>query len=154
MIESDDWRVAAAALAGAVLVLATPLASAAGSALEVDVTGLRSAKGRVACTLYDGPRGFPVDPRAAVQQRWCAVNATTSTSKCAFDPVPPGTYAIACFHDENDNGTLDRGLFGIPKEGVVASNHAKGTFGPPKFDDAKFAVSAAGPRSLALRIGY
>ena len=154
MIASNDWHSRAAALAGALLVFSAPPASAAGPALEAHVTCLRSAKGRVACTLYDGPRGFPVDPRAAVQQRWCPVDATTMSSTCTFDPVSPGTYAVACFHDENDNGALDRGLFGIPKEGVVVSNHAKGTLGPPKFDDAKFAVSAAGPRSLTLRMGY
>jgi len=29
-----------------------------------------------------------------------------------------GTYAVACFHDENKNGKCDTGLFGIPTEGT------------------------------------
>ena len=33
-----------------------------------------------------------------------------------------GTYAVACFHDANKNGKLDTGIFGIPQEGVCASN--------------------------------
>jgi len=37
--------------------------------------------------------------------------------------IPPGTYAIACYHDENDNGKLDTNFLGIPKEGTGASNY-------------------------------
>ena len=37
---------------------------------------------------------------------------------CSFDPIPAGTYAVACFHDENKNGKCDTGLFGIPTEGT------------------------------------
>ena len=29
-------------------------------------------------------------------------------------------------------------MFGIPSEDYGFSNNAKGTFGPPKYDDAKF----------------
>ncbi len=30
--------------------------------------------------------------------------------------LPYGRYAISTYHDENDNGELDSGLFGIPTE--------------------------------------
>ena len=36
------------------------------------------------------------------------------------------------FHDENGNGKMDTGFLGIPTEGVVVSNQAKGFMGPPK----------------------
>ena len=72
---------------------------------------------------------------------------------CSFDPIPGGTYAVACFHDENGNGKMDTGLFGIPTEGVVVSNHAKGFLGPPSFKDAKFAFTGAATE-LRLRVGY
>jgi len=64
-----------------------------------------------------------------------------------------GTYAVACFHDENKNGVLDTGLFGIPSEGIVSSNHAKGFMGPPKFEDAKLSFSGRATE-LRLKIGY
>jgi hypothetical protein len=38
------------------------------------------------------------------------------------------------FRCENSNGKLDTNFVGIPREGVGASNDAKGHFGPPKFD--------------------
>ena len=119
--------------------------------LTVRISQLRSNDGRVGCTLYASPEGFPTDPSKAAQRRWCAI--ADKTSACAFDPIPAGTYAVACFHDENGNGVLDKGLFGIPKEGAVASNEARGFMGPPSFDRAKFAFSGTAS-TLELRMGY
>ncbi len=53
------------------------------------------------------------------------------------------------FHDENDNGKLDTRIFGIPREGVGASNNATGRFGAPKSDAAAFHF---GGGTLVLRI--
>jgi uncharacterized protein (DUF2141 family) len=102
--------------------------------------------------LYGSARGFPTDPSAAAQKRWCAT-IHDRTSTCAFDPIPPGTYAVGCFHDENKNGKLDTGLFGIPKEGTVVSNHAKGFMGPPSFEKARFSFSGSAS-VLELKMGY
>jgi uncharacterized protein (DUF2141 family) len=57
-----------------------------------------------------------------------------------LENVAPGEYAVSIFHDENDNGKLDRGTYGIPVEKTGSSNNAKGTYGPPTFDDCKFTV--------------
>ena len=67
--------------------------------------------------------------------------------------VPPGTYAAQAYQDENDNGKLDRTLFGIPKEGLGFSNDAPMRFGPPSFADAAFTVGPSGA-SLAFTIRY
>ncbi|HZU84974.1 MAG TPA: DUF2141 domain-containing protein [Polyangiaceae bacterium] len=119
--------------------------------LTVRLSRLRSNSGQVGCTLYDSPRGFPTDSSAALQRRWCAIDSGAST--CSFDPIPAGTYAVACFHDENANGKLDTGLFGIPREGTVASNQARGFMGPPSFDKARFAFPGVAS-TLELRMGY
>jgi uncharacterized protein (DUF2141 family) len=58
----------------------------------------------------------------------------------ALDNVAPGAYAVSIFHDENDNGKLDAGAYGIPVEKTGSSNNAKGKYGPPSFDDCKFMV--------------
>ncbi len=52
--------------------------------------------------------------------------------------LPSGEYAISLFHDVNSNNVLDKNMFGIPSEDYGFSNNAKGTFGPPKYEDAKF----------------
>ena len=58
-----------------------------------------------------------------------------------FTEVPAGEYAISLFHDENGNGELDTGTFGIPTEDYAFSNNAKGTFGPASYEDAAFSIS-------------
>src|SRR5258708_36119562 len=86
-------------------------------ALTVQVRQLRSSSGQVGCMIYNSAKGFPSDPALALQRRWCAIDKAESV--CAFDPIPAGTYAVTCFHDENKNGKLDTGIFGIPTEGTV-----------------------------------
>ncbi len=112
---------------------------------------VRNDAGQVGCTLYTAETGFPKDPTAAAQRKWCPI--AHEESICAFDPIPAGTYAVACFHDENKNGKFDTGLFGIPVEGSAASNNAKGFMGPPSFKDAKFVFSGK-PTELRLRMSY
>lgn len=119
--------------------------------LTVRVSQLRSNDGQVGCALYTSADGFPTDPSKAAQMRWCPIKQKTST--CSFDPIPAGTYAVACFHDENGNGKLDKNFLGMPKEGTVVSNHAKGSMGPPPFEKAKFSFSGAAG-ALDLRMGY
>ena len=66
--------------------------------------------------------------------------------------VTPGTYALAAFHDVDDDGELDAGTFGIPKEPYGFSNNAKPRFGPPKFKAASFVVAADGAeQTIRLR---
>ena len=140
-------------LAAAVaLVTAWASADAETKAVLTIRLGLRNAKGQVGCLLFNTPKGYPGDENAAIQRRWCSI--TGAESVCPFEPMGAGTYAVACFHDENKNGKLDTsGLFDIPSEGTAASNDAKGFMGPPKFEDAKF-VFAAAPREMRLKMNY
>lgn len=107
--------------------------------IHVDIEGLRSDRGEVRCALYNSAKGFPKDPAAAQSQTSTPVSDKHAT--CDFDHVAPGTYAIAVYHDENSNGKLDTNFLGIPREGVGASNDAKGHMGPPKFHDASFSFT-------------
>ena len=112
---------------------------------------LRNSNGQVGCMLFTSDKGFPKDPNAAAQKKWCPISS--SQSACSFDPIPAGTYAVVCFHDENKNGKLDTGLFGVPTEGTVASNNAKGFMGPPSFKDARFSFTGS-PSELRLTMSY
>ena len=51
-----------------------------------------------------------------------------------------GRYAIAIFHDENNNDKFDTFL-GIPKEKFGFSKNAQVLLGPPKFSEASFFLS-------------
>ena len=121
-----------------------------GHRISVSVTGLRSDLGKVYLSLYHSAAGYPKEPSSAFR----LLTGAIVKGKCVveFDGIPNGVYAIACFHDENDNGKLDTNLIGIPKEGTGASNDAKGSFGPPKFRDAQFKVD--GDVTQTIKINY
>ncbi len=57
-----------------------------------------------------------------------------------FKDLPLGEYAVSMYQDENLNGKMDKNFIGIPKEDYMASNNEKGSFGPPKYDKAKFII--------------
>lgn len=59
-----------------------------------------------------------------------------------FEDMPMGRYAIQVFHDENGNGDLDTGAFGIPNERYGFSNNAVANFGPPALEERLFTLDA------------
>lgn len=121
------------------------------NSIKVLVVGLHSNDGEVDCALFASADGFPGDSAKAA--RTAKSKIENGQAVCIFGGVAPGRYAIAVFHDENGNGKLDRNFMGIPKEGVGASNDAVGSFGPPKFDAARFYYP--GDRSvLAIHVKY
>lgn len=110
-----------------------------GYKISVTVTNLHNDRGKVYLSLYQSAKGYPKDPSEAFR----LLSGSIEKNKCVveFDNIPKGIYAIACFHDENSNGKMDTNFIGIPKEGIGASNNAKGLMGPPKFRDAQFIVN-------------
>jgi uncharacterized protein (DUF2141 family) len=106
--------------------------------LRVRLKGFTGTDGMVRVTLFTGKKGFPNKPKHAFR-----VGENTITGDQAavtFTGIPFGTYGVGAFHDENDNGKMDTNFVGVPKEGYGASNDARGSFGPPSFEDAAFTV--------------
>jgi uncharacterized protein (DUF2141 family) len=101
----------------------------------VTVKGLK-IEGTVYLTLFDKAEGFPSQRKKAIMYRIKKVKS--KSMKIVFDSVKYGSYAIALWHDQNDNKKLDKNFIGIPKEGFGVSRDAKGSMGPPKFKDAVF----------------
>jgi len=137
-----------------IVLLALPLrggAAAPVGKLVVEVSGFRSENGQLLLRLYGGEAGFPTDGSRALRQVAQPIRAGRAVVELA--DLPFGTYGIGCVHDENGNGKLDTNFLGIPKEGVCASNDARGRRGPPRWDDARFAFSADGTR-LQIHVRY
>jgi uncharacterized protein (DUF2141 family) len=64
----------------------------------------------------------------------------------------PGRYALAGLHDEDDDGGMDKDMFGLPQEGYTFSKDARPSISPPSFESA--AVSVRGPVTLTLTMHY
>ncbi|MHA6721539.1 DUF2141 domain-containing protein [Sphingomonas sp. RS2018] len=108
--------------------------------LELDMDGLRSAKGMIRICLTAEPANFPncVDDARALTR-----SAPASAGTAVFDGLPVGDYAAAVIHDENGNKKLDT-MMGIPREGFGFSRNPAIRFGPPKFAAARFDLGARG----------
>ena len=119
--------------------------------IQVEVLNLRSDNGLVGCLLFSVPDGFPGDESKAVKA--ARANISGRRAVCDFSAVAPGDYAVSVTHDENSNGRIDTNFLGMPREGVGASNDAKGSFGPPKFEDARFRFGG-GREDLQVHIRY
>jgi uncharacterized protein (DUF2141 family) len=126
-------------VAGFALAMAAANAVAQSSCpgIHVKVLDIRNSKGTVACALFEGPDGFPIE-YLHVATNVMVIKIRKSQASCEFDDIPPGTYALAVIHDENMNGKLDVNALGIPTEGYGFSNDAASWFGAPTFKDASF----------------
>lgn len=119
-------------------------------ALAVKFEGLRSAKGMVRACLTRDPKLFlhcendPASFKASV--------AAGPNAHMDFANVPAGDYVLAVIHDENANNKVDT-FFGIPREGVGFSHNPAMTFGPPRYETAKFHVGG-GANTLSVKLKY
>lgn len=138
------------------LVLFGSLAQAAPSAekgndIRVEIVGLRNDRGTLRCALFASPDGFPSNANKTARATTASVEQ--GRASCRFQGVTPGVYAISFYQDENQNERLDTGFLGRPKEGYGASRNAHRSFGPPKFEDARFEHDG-GPADFQLRAFY
>lgn len=131
--------------------LASPDCTDEGVPLRVAVDELRSTDGNLTVTVYgDDPDDFLA--RGAKLTRKRVPITGTATEACLTVPAA-GTYAIAVYHDENNDRDFNRTLIGLPDEGYGFSNDAPALVGLPSFDDAKFDVPEDG-RRLEIRMRY
>ena len=124
---------AAAGLAG----LLTTQAPAAD--LTIEVRGIRSGDGRVQLAVH-GPGSRDTFPSGDDVVAESGLPARVGAVRIVVGDLSPGRYALAAFHDENDNGELDTNLIGIPSEGYGFGNDASAAFGPPDFEAAAVTV--------------
>jgi len=110
--------------------------SAHAANLTVIVDGLRNAKGTVRIELDGSEAAW--DDKAEPAGKG-DVKATVGSVSYTFTGVPPGTYGLGVFQDEDDSGKLHTNFLGIPKEGYGFSNNPS-VMRLPTFKEVQFAV--------------
>ena len=136
-----------AAFTLAVIFIAGPASAAR---IIVTIDGLHSANGNVFVGLYASPSKFLQGNRCDAFKK---VPATPGPITVAFDNLPPGTYAVGAYHDENSNDHLDTSPIGLPVEGYALSNGIRAVFAKPNFYQAAFTVGG-GDKPIALHVRY
>ncbi len=103
--------------------------------LHVVVVGFQSDTGDVKIALSNSEANYTSKSQAF---RGTSVSIENDKARAVFENLPYGEYAVRVYHDANGNDKLDTNFMGIPKEPYGFSNHVRGTFGPAKWEKAKF----------------
>ena len=106
--------------------------------IDVEVAGLRSAKGNLLICVTRDATHFPDCERDPASRR---LTLAATTNAAHFPGLPSGDYAVSVVHDENGNGRLDMTLR-VPREGVGFSRNPRLLFGPPRFANVRVAVGS------------
>lgn len=102
--------------------------------ITLTVNKISELKGVLKIGLYNSKESYDNgDTYKSVE-----VKVNNKTETVVFENIEFGEYGIKIYHDENGNGKLDKGLFGIPTEPYGFSNDASGFMGPASFEKAKF----------------
>ena len=120
-----------------VMVFATPSFAQTGT-VTVNVLGIENNKGVVRIGLYHNKESFPIYEKAMFKD--VSEKANTTGVSYTFSKILEGTYAVAVWHDENEDKTLNKNFLGAPKENYGFSKNIFGTFGPPDFEEVSFEV--------------
>jgi uncharacterized protein (DUF2141 family) len=143
-------RLVLVALAFALLMGRSAIAvdSAQPNVIKASLVGLPNQTGRVACAIFNAPDGFPRDRVKATARVFAPIENLQGT--CEFKDLPPGTYAVAAFHDMYETGKMKTNFLGIPQEVYGFSNDAKASgMTPPPFSACDFTYPG-GTMSLTL----
>ena len=113
---------------------------ASAATLTLKVSGVRSSDGHLVVLVEESADGWNGRQKEAARVR---IKASAGEVKYRFEGLPAGDYAVQIFHDENDNGDLDKNLFGIPSEDYGFSQNPN-VWRRATFDEAKFDLAADG----------
>ena len=117
------------------------------SDLKLVITGVDDVKGSMYIAVFDNKESFPDFGKQLVEK---VLPVDSKTLSCTFKDLPNSDYAVAIFHDKNNNGKLDKNAFGIPLEPYGFSQNARARFSAPPFNDAKIVLD--GNQSIEITI--
>ncbi len=106
--------------------------------LKVKIIGIKKKQGQLCLSLFNCKQGFPNNGDKAIQTSCIEVTDTQATIN--FANLESGSYAVAVFHDENNDGVLNFNWLGIPIEGFGFSNNPRLLKGIPKFENSAVMV--------------
>jgi len=142
--------------------------SAHAADIEIEVRGIKVRTGQVHAGLFASAEDFSIDlaframitregeirigvftkedrmPRPPTARASALANAGTLNLRMA--DIAPGTYALALYHDVNDDGKVDTNFDGVPLEPWGMSNNPRVVGRSPTWSEAQFELPPEGAR--------
>jgi len=108
--------------------------------LELEIANIRDTRGVIRVGLFNKEAGFPDQDKVSWSKILPAQRGKVSLE---IPDLPYGSYALAIYHDLNNNGRLDKNVWGIPTEPYGFSNSVKAKWSQPTFGEAAFSFPKA-----------
>ncbi|MBN1291045.1 MAG: DUF2141 domain-containing protein [Candidatus Latescibacteria bacterium] len=108
--------------------------------VKIVITGFKNDEGVARIALFRDKHGFPNDTEYAYLKGECDIQ--DNESRLSINNIEYSTYAVSVYHDENNNGKLDKKWKLIPSEGFGTSNNARKEKEGPSYDLSTFEVNA------------
>ncbi|CAB1276543.1 DUF2141 domain-containing protein [Candidatus Nitrosacidococcus tergens] len=107
-----------------------------GATFEIKINRIDPKTGHIRIAIYNDPENWLKKPVYA------AILSAEDTDEVEWTihNIPPGSYALACFHDRDMSGDFYMGILGINRERYCFSHNVQAFFGPPHWDQTKFDV--------------
>lgn len=117
--------------------------------ISVEVRNVQYITGSIKLGIFDKVHNYRTksDPYVRASQA-----ATDSVAHFIFENVPFGRYAIATYHDENGDDSLNTKKLGIPIEGIGFSGIFNSRIKPPDFNMASFHLKA--DTTIIVKMNY
>ncbi len=106
------------------------------SEFTIVVNNIEEIKGRILIGIFEKEEDYPKEDRMF---RALAIKVDANAVSGSVR-LPKGEYAVALFHDENDDEICNTNWIGIPREAFGFSNNIRPFFSLPAFDKVKVNV--------------
>lgn len=127
-------NVLVAGAAGLISLMSQETALSGATSIDLTIGGISTEQGHVLIALYDSADAWNTNTALDTVR----VPASDGSVLARFDNIPSGDYAIAVFHDANDDGQFNIDASGIPLERYAFSNNVFPQFRRARFDEAAF----------------
>jgi uncharacterized protein (DUF2141 family) len=115
--------------------------------LTINVIEINESIGKIQIGVFNNAADFPKKNK---EFKKIIIDAHAPSTTYALNNIPHGTYAIAVFHDKNNDGRCNRNLLGIPIEGYGFSNNILPKLRPPPFAKTQFTIGSVTSVSISL----
>jgi uncharacterized protein (DUF2141 family) len=106
--------------------------------LLVKVHGIQNTNGQIELSIYNDANVFP---EVGKTYKMVRIDSKESEIIYEFKDLPAGEYAIATYHDENNDNECNTNLLGVPTEAFAFSNDFRPFLSAPDFSDCSFKVT-------------
>ncbi|NVK63826.1 MAG: DUF2141 domain-containing protein [Flavobacteriales bacterium] len=117
--------------------------------LTVQITRIRHQRGTVEIGLYEKENCFP---KVGKQCKKGRVKVQGNTVTHRFTGLKNGSYAIAVYHDENNDKSCNKNIFGVPTEAYAFSNNVRPFLSAPEFKSCRFWITD--DKTISIRMVY